>query len=300
MNPYRALYRLLSVAGRPFGGIRPRRLYDVLGRKAYPRPEFAWHRNRWGAELYLSHYYHIDRNIIILGCYDQDLHQALEHLVKPGMVCFDVGANLGEMALHMAALAGPTGAVHAFEPVPAVYERLAMHAERNGLPNLRPHQLALSNRTGRCSLAYAEASADNQGLASLVNTAQPAVSLRAEVNAMTLDDFVSREQVRRLDLMKVDIQGAEIALLEGGRQSLAGFSPDLLMEISPADLGAAGHNSRDLCRMLEDYGYAIYRIKRGRPGTRITASAVTPGFSATNVYCTKHVPSSQQPVANSP
>jgi len=104
---------------------------------------------------------------------------------------------------------------------------------------------------------------------------------------MTLDDFVAHHRLTRVDLMKVDIQGGEPALLRGGRRTLTELGPDLLMEISPEDLRAAGSDSRELCRMLEECGYRIHHLTAGRIGPRIPADAVTPTFAATNVYCTR-------------
>jgi hypothetical protein len=106
---YRLLYEIACIIGRPIGGIRPRRIYDILGRRIFTKPEFAWHRNRWGDELFLSPYYDIDRQILIFGTYDPDLHAIIEHLVKPGMICCDIGANIGEVALHLAHRVQPGG-----------------------------------------------------------------------------------------------------------------------------------------------------------------------------------------------
>src|SRR6185295_9346680 len=146
---FRILFQLLCLIGKPFGGIRPRRIYDYVGRRAYPTPEFSWRRNRWGSELCLSPSFHIDRNIIAFGCYDLDLHRLLERLVRPEMICLDVGANLGEMTLQMAQKTGAGGRVYAFEPFPAAYERLKNHIQRNSLEKIvRAFPLALSNRAG--------------------------------------------------------------------------------------------------------------------------------------------------------
>ncbi len=286
----RPLFRAACAAGRPIGGIRPRRVYDWLGRLAHPVAEFDWSRNRWGDELYLSPHYHIDRNILIFGTYDADLHQAIENLVRPGMVCFDVGANLGEVALHMARRVGPGGQVHAFEPAPPIYERLRLHVERNRLGDVvHAHPIALSDLTGPCTIAFPGAEQDNQGLGSIVNLGPKSGAARATAAAMTLDEFMTDRGLTRLDLMKVDIQGGEPALLRGGRRTLTDLAPDLLMEISPEDLRAAGSDSRELCRMLEEYGYRIHDLKGGRVGRRIHAEDVTPGFAATTVYCTRQL-----------
>src|SRR5678815_6117672 len=110
----KAVYHALVALTAPFGGIRPRRIYDLLARRAFDHAEFQPYTNRWGDRLLLSHFYHIDRNILNFGTYDPDLHLAFERLIKPGMIVFDVGANLGEMALHMARLVGTEGQVWAF------------------------------------------------------------------------------------------------------------------------------------------------------------------------------------------
>ncbi|HYG74039.1 MAG TPA: FkbM family methyltransferase [Planctomycetota bacterium] len=284
---YRALFQLACVIGRPVGGIRPRRIYDALGRRAFTEAQFSWQRNAWGHELNLSPHYHIDRNIIAFGCYDLELHGVIERLVEPGMICFDVGANLGEMALHMAARAGATGSVYAFEPIPEIFARLKSHVERNTLQNIvRPFQLALSDATGKATIAHADSTASNQGLASLVSTSE-VLCRSLEIETMTLDDFVATHAVPRIDLMKIDIQGAEPKLLKGGAKTLQKFAPDLLIEISPEDLKAGGTNSRELCLLIESFGYEIYALKNGKPYNPLRAATVSPDYNATNVLCTK-------------
>ena len=285
---YRALYRAFCAAGRPFGGVRPRKLYDVLGRRAFTQAEFSWTRNRWGTELLLSPYYHIDRNILNFGCYDENLHLAIERFVQPGMICFDVGANLGEMALHMGARVGTSGVVYAFEPVPEIYGRLKTNIRRNNAKDVRAFQLALSDKNGRCAIAAGDENSDNQGLASIVNLEHEAAANQIEIETTTLDKFVADYKIPRIDVMKIDIQGAEPFLLEGGRNVFSSpQAPDIFMEISPHDLKPANKNSRDLAGMLEGFGYSIYELKNGKPGQKISAAEIRPDFHATNVFCSK-------------
>lgn len=282
------MYRILCGLGRPIGGLRPRKIYDLVGRRAYPEPNFQWVRNRWGSELLLSSFYHIDRNILIFGTYDENLHLMIETLLKPGMVCMDVGANLGEMTLHMAARVGPGGRVYAFEPVSSVRERLQAHVERNGVgATVKILPLALSNQTGRTRIHFATATADNQGLASIVNADETRLPLAEEVATTTLDEFVAREEIARLDLMKIDIQGAEPLLFAGATTTLRTLSPDLLIEISPRDLQHSRSSGKDLIHLIESHGYETYLVVKGRIGSRIHSATLVPSFHATNVFCTK-------------
>lgn len=284
---YRSLFKLLVAAGKPVGGVRPRRLYDWLGRLAHKEAQFDWFKNRWGAHLFLSPHFHIDRNILVFGCYDEDLHLALESLLKPGMVCMDVGAHFGEVAFHMAQKVGPSGEVYAFEPEPSLYERLIKHAERNERKmRVCTVPMALSDRSGSATLYAASEDADNQGLGSLMN-GRPQLRRQVTVQTTTLDAFVKQQKIERIDLIKVDIQGAEIRFLRGGHETFRRMKPDLLIEFSPDDLKASGKNSRDLFEVLETYGYQLFRMKQGEIGARIDGRTIKPGFSAPNVYCTQ-------------
>jgi len=292
---YRALFNLACSIGRPFGGIRPRRVYDALGRRAFTQPEFSWQRNRWGHELCLSPHYQIDRTIIALGCHDENVNLAIERLIEPGMICFDVGANLGEAALHMASrlLSFPAeegverGAVYAFEPAPDCFARLQSHTERNGLQTiLRASPLALAETTGTATLSVAPAEAEHQGEASLVGLGNRALTQRVKVETSSLDDFVRKHAIQHIDLMSIHVQGAEMKVLNGGARVFTEFSPDLMIGICPDTLKAAGKTSADLCHLIASYGYTIYEMRGGKAGSHIDLSDVDDDFRA-NVFCSK-------------
>lgn len=291
---HKAAFHALRGAGMHIGGLRAlgrfQLVYEKLGRKAYPRPNsFFWFRNRWGHQLCLSYSYHIDRQILLHGTYDNRLHNVIERRVKPGAVCMDVGANLGEMTLHMASKAKPGGLVYSFEPVPHVYRRLAAHITRNGFENMvKASQLALSNVNGPVNLAFGDENADNQGLGSLVNGCRDGLTERVQVQGCTLDAFVLQQGIIRIDFMKIDIQGAEWFLLQGGGHVFTDMGPDLLMEVSPVDLAPIGKDSRQLAQLVESFGYHIYSLRAdGTPDRRLPASSLAPAFTASNVLCTK-------------
>jgi len=283
---YRALYHTMILLGRPIGGIRPRRLYDSLGRRAYPTPDPRWHRNRWGHELLLSHHFHLDRNILIHGDYDHELHLLFQNRISPGMTILDVGANLGEMSLHLAALTGPAGIVHAFEPFPAAYDRLVTHIRRNHLESrIHTHKLALSNAPGQLSMSLPAADADNQGVGSIVNHDAARMPVTLTIDATTLDLFVQQHAIPKIHFIKLDIQGAECFFLEGARETLRSHRPEIVMEVSPDDLRALGKSSRDLLSLVESLGYRLLNLHAGTPTTPISAATIPDNFSAVNVLC---------------
>jgi hypothetical protein len=85
----------------------------------------------------------------------------------------------------------------------------------------------------------------------------------------------------------MDIEGAEILMLEGAQKTLSSFRPDLILEVSPQNMAGIGKTSRDLLELLEAVGYRIHELRSdGTPGAQIHAHAVTPDFERENIFCT--------------
>jgi FkbM family methyltransferase len=289
----RAAFWTLVYLGKPVGGIRPRRILWSLGEKAFrDRPidaDFNWYRDRWGSELRLNPRYFLDRMIIAVGSFEEGVHRCIADRVKPGMTCFDIGANIGEMTLHFARRVGPTGRVYSFEPAPAVRARLQAHVDRN--PHAKVVHLspaALSNRTGTAEFAFASEGISNQGMGSLVNRSADLLSNRCSVPTLTIDQFVAEQGISRIDVMKIDIQGAEPLLLEGGKHVFGDLSPDLIMEVSRTDLADLGKTPRDLLAQLADYGYASHILQHdGTPGAAISPDHDFDKEVVDDIFCTK-------------
>ena len=293
MNFYRALFWAAVYVGRPFGGLRPHRITYGLWHRAFTSADFSesdygWWRDRWGSELWLHPRYHLDFTIIAFGYFDKALHRYIDRTVRSGMTCLDIGANIGAVSTHLARNVGPTGRVHAFEPVPGLRARLQKNLARNGCDAVvTVFPLALSNTTGEAHLAVAGVDADNQGLASLVASANDQLTSTLTVRTATLDEFVAAQRITRIDFIKMDIQGAEILMLEGARRTLSELRPDLIVEVSPQDLAGIGKNSRDLLELLEGCGYRIHELGGdGTPGAPIDARGVSPDFKRENIFCT--------------
>ncbi|MAG58519.1 MAG: hypothetical protein CMJ83_19700 [Planctomycetes bacterium] len=285
---WRVGWFLLCSIGRTFGDVRPRRILDLVGRRAWPDPIHTWRKNRWGDELHLSPSFHIDRNIIALGTYDRDLHLAFEHCVEPGMTCLDVGANLGEMTLHLARLVGAGGRVHAFEPAPRIRDRLTAHVARNHYEDrVTVHPLALADHEGSLPLTCPSPTEDNQGTASLVDLVSSTPTAETtRVPIMTLDELAERHPIPRIDLVKVDIQGAEPLFLRGADTVLRRDHPILFIEVSKTDLAHGKATPRALIRQLTEIGYTVRTLRRGgTAGVRIDPVTVDESFDVPNVVC---------------
>jgi FkbM family methyltransferase len=283
----RTAFHAAVFLGRPFGGIRPRRIYHQLAHAGFPEPAPRWQTTGLGLRMKLSPFYHLDREIIAFGQYDGPLHRFFNRFVRLGMVCVDAGANIGDSTLHLAQLVGPSGRVYAFEPAPFPRQRLAEHVVANGFANrVSINACALADVVGTATFAFSEHNVENQGMGSLVTHDNHVVTRSAEVPLSTLDAFVIENDLPTIDLIKVDIQGAELMFLRGAESVIRQKRPIMCMELSPGDLAASGADAPGLVRLIESLGYVVHSLNDDGSTGRIFYSAeIRPNQRANNVIC---------------
>lgn len=184
------------------------------------------------------------------GTYEPGLMAALAALVGPEAVCLDVGANVGPVTLALSRLC-PRGRVHAFEPVPESFAFLERNVAANGAANVSLHQVALSDHDGTATIHF---EAEATGAAFISD--HLAAGVPQEVRLQTLDGWAAGAGLDRLDLVKIDVEGAELPVLDGGRETLARLRPVLVVEVNPVTLRRmARREPADLYRRLRSlYG----------------------------------------------
>jgi FkbM family methyltransferase len=169
----------------------------------------------------------------------------------PGMVAVDAGAYLGAYTLLMAQRVGPTGQVHAFEPAASSVARLERHVALNGFPHVRVVRAALGAGPGRAVLRVYPSPWESLSRLDGAPVRRGGVLVRPvaeeEVEVVRLDDYCAAHGVERVDLWKLDVEGAELAALDGARGLVErGGVRALLVEVSErieavsAWLGARG------------------------------------------------------------
>jgi FkbM family methyltransferase len=284
-----ATYLGLAKVGRRFGGVRPFRLMNKLRDAGWSNPpvagEFWTVTDRWGCAMQLHPFYLIDHNIIARGTYDLPLHRYIERHVHAGMAVFDVGANIGSVALHFSRRVGPEGKVTCFEPVPHVLQRLRENVAANDFAvNVCIEPLGLWESSGTVEISIPPPQLPNHGCASMVRTTENAAPTAIAVTS--LDDYVTSHQLERLNLIKFDIQGAEAVALRGAARCLQTFRPTLLTEVSANDLRAHGLTSRDYLRQIEELGYKCHTmLDSGDLGEAIDPKAIPEHAHFANVVC---------------
>jgi FkbM family methyltransferase len=215
-----------------------------------------WH---YGLKLPLRLGNDVSRQIFVGGAIDPNEFAFLDRVLEEGMTFVDVGANEGIYTLFAAKRVGPRGEVWAFEPSCRELERLQANINLNGL-SVRVLPSALAEFSGEAEFTIAED--EHAGQNTLGAFAYEAVrALRKEkVEVVRLDDVVARLQPMRIDVIKLDIEGAEHKAIQGGLQTLGRFQPILLFEASEASLKHQGSGRRDVRMLLETNGYDLYRF----------------------------------------
>ena len=162
------------------------------------------------------------------GTAEPRLQSALTSELRPGATFFDIGANVGFMTLIAARLVGPSGRVLAFEPVPANAAAIRENVALNGIDWVEVHETAIARSTGNASLIISDVSAFSR----LATVNVPTGARESiEVPVTSIDEFLAGGGHPAPDVVKIDVEGAELEVIEGMRRTLAEHHPVLLCEV---------------------------------------------------------------------
>lgn len=229
------------------------------------------------------------------GYHELDTEQFLVEYLRSGDVVVDVGAHIGMLTAVAAQLLGPSGVVYAFEVDPTNFLQLVKTIRRNSMNNVYPQNIALSDVVGTsqfyrpedswgafminprdCGLLSASESSTKTGIIELPTT--------------TLDTFFQEHAVERLDLIKIDVDGPELAILRGGTHIIRGYKPALIVETSYFN---RKHSTFDeTWTFLRDSGYEVYaavraskRVQRIHNPQDLPADISRSDSPSVNLYC---------------
>jgi FkbM family methyltransferase len=193
-----------------------------------------------------------------LGTYEPELQAAVAEIVQPGMLVYDVGANIGYISLLLARRVGAAGHVYAFEALPANLERLRLNLQLSGLSErvtVVPAAVVEKKRPARFLVGPSGGMGKAAGSAGRQDVVY---SQTLEVAGLSLDEFVYTEGNPPPQLVKMDIEGGEVLALPGMSRLLVEAHPTILLELHGPEaarlvwetLLAAGYR---LCRMAPGY-----------------------------------------------
>jgi FkbM family methyltransferase len=214
---------------------------------------------------------------ILFNDFEGDERDFIIRFLRPGDVCVDVGANAGLFTLIAARAVGPKGRVISFEPVSKTNKRLSENVGLNRFTNVKVEQCALSDSTGKFDIMAAQDEMD--GFNSFARPYMGENFAQETVFTTTWDEFAARHSLEgRVKFMKIDVEGWETKVLEGGRGELS-------REDAPVLQKAAGSSCQETYRVIEGLGYKLYTYDRA--GRMLKPDAIREEYPYLNLYAVK-------------
>ena len=178
--------------------------------------------------------------------------ESLLNLIDENQTIIDIGANVGNVSLQIAYLLGDHGHVHSFEPDPLNFKRIEANVKRNDFKNIQLNNLGLGNEEG--SFHIATVNEGNQGMNRIVGEHSDLKNLR-KIEVTTLDNYVEKNHLKKINLIKIDVEGFEYNVLMGALNVIKNNHPIFFIELDDNNLLEQGHSAKKLIELLERFHY---------------------------------------------
>ena len=205
------------------------------------------------------------------GTWEPAVTKILQTQVRPGMTVLDIGAHVGYYTLLLAKCVGPAGRVFSFEPMPRNFARLTENIRLNSLSQVTPLQTAILARSATLEVNAPEAEPYSGSISLYEDYGAP----RVRALATSLDEF-AEGSFNRLDFIKLDVEGAETEVLEGGEGTVLRFRPVFLIELHHFD---GNISANPVPERLTEWGYQVTWLERWKMTSHILA---VPGEAASS------------------
>jgi FkbM family methyltransferase len=186
-----------------------------------------------------------------LGTTEPLVQEAVRAIIRPRDVVYDIGANVGFFTVLAARLVGPAGAVIAFEPLPETASAARRNADLNGFTHVTVLTIAAGKRGGVAKLELREEST----WARLAD--QSTTGPTVDVEIVAIDDLVEAGTIRPPNVAKIDVEGAELDVIEGMRRTIAAHRPVILCEMHGKNAAFAS--------LMESFGYTVRSLESNLP-----------------------------------
>jgi len=205
----------------------------------------------------------LQRYIYFFGGYEKEYCDYWMKLARQSIVIFDVGANIGLYSL-LAAAANPRAAIHAFEPTPEIAAALQENIRLNNLQNISVNHFGVSDYTGQALLQRFMGGEDIYDGMNFISSEKTA-NENLPVAVITLADYCRQNEIARIDLMKMDIEGGEYNALLGAKNFLESQTIGcIFLELVEAHANRAGHSTVEIKQLLSNAGYRIFGLHSGK------------------------------------
>jgi FkbM family methyltransferase len=237
--------------------------YTHAARRARRLPRVLWATDSKTTATRRSIRYHLDlrdnvqRTIYFTGWYERRYIRALCSLAGPGSVFIDIGAHIGvhsiALARRLSQMSG-NGKVYSLEPVSKTFNILRANVAANGLRNVQTCKVLLGSTSGEVSISQ-DTDAFEPEDAAVYSVFGPGETVE-RAHMQTFDDWVDSNELSRIDVIKIDVEGAEFSILKGMERSIAKYRPAWIgIEIRDYLLKRAGVSELELRNWLRAHEY---------------------------------------------
>lgn len=254
--PFRNILRKLTTGRNP---------HSIIGRIAPPNFLFAknsyvqFNAGGYTYELDLSDYI---GHYLYFGFEDNSLND-LYNRVKDGEVIFDIGANIGSTAMHFATCANNT-TVYGFEPDAHNFKIATNNIKLNKLDNIKLYNFGLGDKKMQSKLYIKDD--NNRGMNRILNESKNEMQYSV-IEITTLDDVVEEIKPPHIDVIKIDVEGFEMKVLEGAKNTLVKFKPKLFLETNNSLLANHQSSISEVVQFLAALNYNLSIIPGNKPLT---------------------------------
>lgn len=208
----------------------------------------------------------------------------IEKLNLAGQTVYDIGGDQGIYTLFFARKVGGQGRVITFEPNPNSYEQILVNVGLNNLAQVEVRNIGLGEQKGKLTFVFpgfdpGRGSADEKIKAQILQEKGTRVT-EIEINA--LDDEIAEAKLPKPDFAKIDVEGLEMSVLLGMKQTLRTHRPQLFIEIHGADVASKTQNIKQVVAYLLECGYQLQHVESGATITNSNAPDAKEG----HLYCT--------------
>lgn len=205
-----------------------------------------------GIKLYLDETRYLDKSIIDYGYFEPKSTELVKRIIKNDWVILDIGANIGYYTTLFSDLVGDHGKVYAFEPTLHYLEALRANVAVNNSSNVEIINTGLSDMESKSKIKIGDSSATMHWISEAKERDTEIIELQ------TLDSFIEKRSISRLDFIKIDIDGHEPRVFKGASKTLEKFRPVILFEISKKHYEHAGFSLTETYNEIIPSGYNCF------------------------------------------
>lgn len=201
---------------------------------------------------------YVGRSAFYVGDLDRKITWICNRLVRPGDTVMDIGANIGIITVLLSKLVGEKGKVHAFEPNLKLCRSLKITIDHNKISNVCLHQIALGSEKSLLSLRIPQY---NAGAGSFIRNSTSNNCETIEVLVRPLSQIVFEENIKKIRLIKIDVEGFEAEVLKGADKMLSTIRPEvILFELNEQTVDKPSNNC--VFKILENFEYYFFSIPK--------------------------------------